>query len=659
MKKQGRKRYNKYKKTGRIEDKEKLKILERELNQEKRVKWEEYMAGMLKEGDKQGSWNKMYKYIKTKKGGRGEIPTLSTGDGKLLVTNKEKAEALNTFYADVFQDKDVTGGVGNQGRGERALRVNVQKIVRVIAALKKGKSPGTDGLTGDFLQLAMGETAQYMCVIIEESLEKGIVPEGWKEAMVIPIHKGGKKGNVGNYRPISLTSIGSKITERVIGDYIKEVISSKKWMSESQHGFRKGYSCETQLLGLVNDVGRALDKGWAVDAVFIDFEKAFDKVPHGKLVEKVEGIIDDGWVTRWIRDFLNDRVQRVRVGDEISGKAEVTSGVPQGSVLGPLLFAIYVNDIAEEMGAKVRLFADDCVMYRIIKTKEDVGKLREDMVVLGEWVKMNDMSLNTEKCKWIRFSRKRGVVNDDDGYSIMGKALEKVVKIKYLGVWLNSQLKWDDHVNEVTKKGFRSLNFVMRTLKGASRDLKGHAYKTLVRPTMEYAGAVWDPYKKGEVEGLEAVQKRAARRVTRKGNVWKEEEINGRIVRKYESVTKIVQELGWEKLQDRRRDDRMIKTYKTARNYEGWRELNSNLRRPNYLARGDHQWKFERENWSTDAGKYSFLARSVVDWNKLPEEVVEAKDAKSFASKIRSMAKLSITNNTDDGLVDEFELELR
>ena len=178
-----------------------------------------------------------------------------------------------------------------------------------------------------------------------------------------PIYKWGDQLAVTNYRPISLTSLVCKQLEHVIAGYLRQVWDKNDWLYEGQHGFRPGYSCESQVITIVQNIADSLDEGVVIDAIIIDFSKAFDLVPHDRVLTKVAALGVDSRVVVWVREFLVGRTQRVRVGGQLSKEVKATSGVPQGSVLGPLLFLVYVNGIWRNIGSSIRLFADDCIMY--------------------------------------------------------------------------------------------------------------------------------------------------------------------------------------------------------------------------------------------------------------------------------------------------------
>jgi hypothetical protein len=313
---------------------------------------------MFDENDQQGSWNKMYRYIGHQKGNGKILPTLKDKKGNEYESNIEKARALNRQYAEVFgkceKNRYIMEGAIEQNEEIWISEVDIWDILR---KLKNGKSPGQDGITNDFIKLAGKKIIPYLMDIFNATIKMGKIPTEWKEATVIPVFKRGARCNVENYRPISLTSSICKIMERVMDKKIKVILSKMGELSDIQHGFRCEYSCITQMLGLEEDLTEVLDKGGRVDAIFLDFEKAFDKVDHGKLMEKLWFRMGNLHVVNWIGDFWSNRIQRVKVGGVTSEEIKVTSGVPQGNVLGPVLFDLFIDDKSENLKSTIRLFA--------------------------------------------------------------------------------------------------------------------------------------------------------------------------------------------------------------------------------------------------------------------------------------------------------------
>ena len=252
---------------------------------------------------------------------------------------------------------------------------------------------------------------------------------------------------------------------------------------------------------------------------------------------------------KWIDSFLCFRQQRVVVNGVKSDWAPVLSGVPQGTVLGPLLFSLYINDISSDIESEIRLFADDCVCYREIKDEKDTMKLQRDIDRLGSWARKWGMRFQPVKCNMMQLTRKR-IKKIHASYTLEGTNLENVESIKYLGVTITSDLRWNTHVSNVCTKANRTLGFLRRNLHSCPQEVKEAAYKGLVRPVLDYGSSVWDPPGVVLQEELESVQKRAARFVT--GNY------------DYEtgSMTGILGQLKWESLKKRRKDNRLILLYK-------------------------------------------------------------------------------------------------
>jgi hypothetical protein len=602
----------------------KLSEIREELQKEKEKAKNQYMRGMFDENDVQQSWNKMYKYVGGQKGNSSRnVPTLIDEQGNEWEDDIGKAEALNNHYAGVFNNTGNEGYVfeGPMRAGED-VPISDAEVWNVIRKLKMGKSPGIDKISNDFIKLAGVEIVPYLVHMFNTSIQVGKLPSSWKNALVVPIYKGGGRAKVGNYRPVSLTSMICKILERVLDIRIKAMMDLGEGFTEKQHGFRKEYSCESQLLGFQEDLAAVLDKGGRVDAVFLDFRKAFDTVDHTILMLKLWRCLGNVKIVNWIGDFLKDRVQSVKVNRKSSQNIRVTSGVPQGSVLGPLLFNIFVNDIVNNINSNVRLFADDCVVYKEISNANDESVVQTDLDEISKWVKINRMGLNIDKCKYLRFGKgkKEGVGN----YSISGMHLKEVENYKYLGVVFNKDLTWKDQVEKVTKKGITSLNFVFRQLNGVDIKIKEHAYKSLIRPIMEYATSVWDPYRQGEIKEVEKVQRLAARRVTGHTMKWHmEKNKKGDEVKVFVKPSELVKQLEWDSLEKRRKEDRLCNYFRAMQGRGGWKELYTKIKMDTgeRNCRRDNGRKVILKGSRKDVGKYSFLNRTSGEWNKLDGEV--------------------------------------
>ena len=272
------------------------------------------------------------------------------------------------------------------------------------------------------------------------------------------------------------------------------------------------------------------------DGILLDFSKAFDKVPHKRLALKLDHYGVRGNTLSWIKSFLADRTQKVVLNGKQSETIPVTSGVPQGTVLGPLLFLIYINDLPDSVShSTTRLFADDCLMYRNIRSARDAELLQQDMDQLQIWEKDWLMNFNASKCQTIHFSRKRNPITKT--YTIHGEDLESVDNATYLGVKLNSTAAWGPHCN--SRKSECTRAFLQRNLAGTPRQIKTECFKTLLRPILEYASTVWDPHTKSDADKLERTQRRYARFVCNDHS-------------RESSVTAMLRTLDWDTLAERR-----------------------------------------------------------------------------------------------------------
>ncbi len=390
-----------------------------------------------------------------------------------------------------------------------------------------------------------------------------------------------------------------------------------------QHGFRDRRSCETQLLGFVNDQVNTMHAGSQTDILVMDFSKAFDKVSHPRLVTKLKYYGIGGSTNRWVQSFLTGRTQIVVLEGESSDDAEVLSGVPQGSVLGPCLCLFYINELPESLVSNIRLFADDTIVYLTIHSDSDTQVLQRDLDKLAEWETLW-MEFHPDKCEVLKVGRKRAMVQND--YILHGKTLATADSAKYLGVTIASDLRWNKHIDNITSN--RTLGFLKRNLKINSTALKSTAYNTLVRPTLEYACTVWDPYTQGNISKIEMVQRRAARFVLGRYN-------------NTSSLGDMLYELGWTSLQTRRQTLRLCMMYKI---HEGLIAMDAQKFMTPLQRRSRHvnSNAYEIPGSKTDYHMYSFFPRTIREWNSLANETVNnASNLTAFKKSLPSDQALS------------------
>ena len=285
------------------------------------------------------------------------------------------------------------------------------------------------------------------------------------KANITPIYNKDDKSCLENYAPVTLTSIPWKVLKHIIYCHIFAHIDRHDLLSDVQHGFRRRRGCESQLAMLIEDLASAMDYREQIDLI-LDFCKTFDKVHHQRLLLKLNQFGIKGNILRWIESFLTSRTQQVVLEGATSNQVHVTSGVPHGTVLGPLLFLIYINDIEDNIDSQLRLFADDCLLYRVIKSARDCVNLQNDISQLCDWESTWQMTFNSSKCFVMHMSHKKN--QRLMSYIMQDFPLQSSITQKYLSVELTSNLDWNIHINTITTKANNTLGLLRRHLRCCS-----------------------------------------------------------------------------------------------------------------------------------------------------------------------------------------------
>jgi len=384
-----------------------------------------------------------FSHVNSRKPIRASIGPLTMEQGTLTTSNAEVAEELNNYFVSVFteESEDAIPNPPIRYQGMHPLediQCTTAEIIAKIKSLKANKSAGSDGFLPRVIKAVSDEIAPHLLVVFNQSLEEGTVPDDMKVADVTPIHKKGPKNLPGNYRPISLTSVVGKMLESIIADQIVDHLETNNLLGNSQHGFRCKRSCLTNLLEFFHHMISIYDNSRAIDILYLDFKKAFDKVPHKRLLTKVRALGVVGRTAEWIEHWLSDRRQRVVINGESSSWAPVRSGVPQGSVLGPLLFLIYINDLDTGLVSKISKFADDTKLGANAADPTTVASLQQDLDRIGEWSEAWQMPFNTEKCTVMHFGR----TNESANYSLLGSQIPTTNLENDLRVYISTDFKF-------------------------------------------------------------------------------------------------------------------------------------------------------------------------------------------------------------------------
>ena len=494
------------------------------------------------------------------------------------------------------------------------LVVTPELVAKKIKAMKDNKSPGVDGIPPKLLMETVEQISIPLARVFNLSLKEGVVPFEWKEANIIPLFKKGSRNKSENYRPVSLTSVICKLLERLIKDHMVDFLVKHKLLNSSQHGFLKARSCLTNMLCFLEEITKWIDVGSPVDIIYLDFQKAFDKVPHQRLLLKLKahGIGDS--ITDWIEQWLTDRKQRVVVDGEVSNWKSVLSGVPQGSVLGPILFLIYINDLDDSITSNVLKFADDTKLFRKVNTDGDKQHLQNDLDRLVKWSEKWQMLFNFGKCKCLHTGHRNLNVNYRMGDTVLGTT----VKEKDLGVTISADMKVSEQCGIAASKGNQILGLIRRNITYKGKKLIIPLYKAIVRPHLEYCIQAWRPYRKKDIDTLERIQRRATKMIPELRDLSYEERLK---------------ECGLTTLETRRLRGDQIEVFKILHGYENIdRNMFFSLKKDS-RTRG-HEVKLVKDQCRLDIRKHSFSQRTINEWNKLSTDCVTASSVNMFKNKV-------------------------
>ena len=563
--------------------------------------------------DSKSNPKRFWAFINSKKCDSSGVSPLKSSDGITYTEGMAKANILNKQFSSVFTNEDTTN-IPEKGHCPYPSMTNIvispAGVKKLLDGLDPHKATGPDGIPSRLLKTLSDELTPILTTLYQASVQQGVIPDEWKAANVTAIFKKGERNKACNYRPISLTSISCKVLEHIVCSSIMAHLDRNHILTDAQHGFRKRRSCITQLILCTEDLMKGIDKGEQQDVILLDFSKAFDKVPHARLLHKLQYYGIHNHTLDWIQDFLHDRSQQVVLEGCTSETVCVTSGVPQGSVIGPLLFLLYINDLPDCVSSTTttRLFADDCLLYRKIKTQEDARKLQEDLDSLQRWEADWLMDFNPQKCKAMSVTNKRKPVQQT--YNIHHESLEKVTSAKYLGVTMQQNMKWNNHINQLSKKANSTRAFLQRNLRSCPRHVKILCYKTLLRPILEYGCEIWDPSTQANIQKLEMIQRRYARFVYSD-------------YRYSSSVAAMLTRLQWPSLQERRAQ---YKVYMIHRMVNSLVDTPSNVylipvTRASASLRG-HSQRFQVPFARTQTYQTSFFPHAIRLWNSLPESTI-------------------------------------
>ena len=563
-----------------------------------------------------------FKYFNNKLKPKEGISNLRKDDGTLTDSDQEKAEVLNNFFSSVFVEEGqdpIPDFNADFNSVLDDLTINEDDMYQVLSNLKTSKSPGPDGVHPRLLRELSRELSQPLLILFNKTLNEGNIPDIWKKAEVKPIFKKGSKEDPGNYRPVSLTSLLCKVFEHFIRDALYKHLIKNSLLSKEQYGFCKKRSCVSQLLVTLNEWFTFLDNKIPVDAAYLDFRKAFDSVPHKRLITKLKGYGVRGKILDWISSFLFGRSQFVNVNNNFSKTTPVSSGVPQGSVLGPCLFIYFINDLPEVIKCLSKIFADDTKAYKSILSVSDSEILQTSINKMVEWTDKWLIKFNSDKCKILHLGKNNPKYKYYIKQGEIIKELSETICEKDLGVFIDQNLSFDFHISQTIKKARRIAGMIVRTIKNRFPIIMSSLFKSLVRPILEYANAVWCPYKKKHIHELEKVQRQFTKRIKGFKNL---------------TYTQRLSRLNLPSLEFRRLRGDYIEVYKILHEIydpittDTLLTINSNnITRSNTL-------KLKKRRVNYLPYQKFFTNRVINNWNRLPSDIVRAESLNIFKNKL-------------------------
>ena len=566
-----------------------------------------------------------YQYIRSKTQKKDGISELKKTDGKFTANDQEKSTELNNFFSSVFTDED-TSNIPETNFDNKNFKklfsadIQEDEMRKLLESTNSGKSPGPDELHPKILKECSVELAKPLKMMFDLTMKVGKIPQEWKQAEVKAIYKKkGTKSDPSNYRPVSLTSVVCKLMEKIIKSELNKHLTENNILANEQYGFFAGRSTETQLLTSLHHWQYALDNDTPVDVIYMDFKKAFDSVPHARLIKKLNEYGIEGNLLKWIKSFLTGRSQYVNVNNCKSEEKSVKSGVPQGSVLGPTLFIYFINDLPLTTTVDTKIFADDTKVYTTINSQEDAKRLQTTVDNMHKWTKSWLLKFNEAKCNVLHLGDK----NPRHEYFIGDASNRTKLNVtnleKDLGVHIDESLSFDQHIDKITKKASSKCAAIMKNFSLRSKDVMVPLFKTIIRPILEYANSTWNTGLQKHANDIEKVQRNFTK------NIFSVKHLN------YEERLK---KLNLPSLEFRRMRGDLIQTFKITNGYYDKKTVESLFEFNNNRMLRGHRLKIAKKHVNKSQFQNFFTNRIVNCWNDLPSHIIEADSVNSFKNKI-------------------------
>ena len=628
-------------KTGKISILNKYKHLRNKVNNMKKNAKQnffntlEFNLANLQTNDRRGFWRLVRHFVKNNDSSANIPPLCSvsdSGDTSFFITDVEKAECLNNYFASIssVQDENATLPIFTRKTNNslHEITIDAQEIEEIILTLNSNKASGPDTISHKMLKGVAKQISKPLSILFNRSLVEGCFPVQWKMAHVIPVYKKGDKSAVSNYRPVSLLSCCGKLFERLVFKHMYNFFHDNNLLYKYQSGFLPRHSTVFQLIDIYHHICQSFDNRQLSCMVFCDISKAFDRVWHKGLLFKLRQNGIEGNLLCWLSNYLSGRQQRVVLQSAVSSLKPISAGVPQGSVLGPLLFLIFVNDISDSLLSLTRLFADDSSLYYSATSLADIeGIINHDLALISAWAKQWLVTFNPSKTEAILFSLKGN--NDLPKLSFQSMDVTFVEHHRHLGVTLSSNGLWDAHVDDIIKSASKIISIMRRLKFTLTRKTLNQIYLSYIAPVLEYASIVWDGCSESCSNSLQKLQNEAARLVTG--------------LTRSVSIENLFRECGWQPLKDRREAQKLIFMYKSTHNLVP--SYISDLIPPAIGETTDYHLRniedIRNLNIRTATSQKSCIPSAISKWNSLDPGIRNSESLSVFKRKISSRNLLS------------------
>ena len=548
-----------------------------------------------------------------------KIPPLQV-NGEIFTNGPDKAHILASHYNSVF-----TVDNGNYPECQQympmnsfcTLNVTDENVLAAIRSMNPNGSPGQDNIYPQFIKSMSCYLILPLKLLFQKSIDSAVIPDDWRKGIIIPIYKNNNEPtDAASYRPICLTSVVCKLLERIIHSYFIQYLNFNNLISEMQHGFLKSKSTTTNLLQSLNDWTKSLDAKTPVDVIYIDLAKAFDSVSHPKLIHKLQKIGVGGTLLHWLSGFLSQREQSVRVQNYLSPPSPVTSGIGQGTILGPLLFILYVNDVTQCFSSvtNIQLYADDAKLYGSA-TEETCRVIQDDLSNACNYFSKWQLKINVNKCQVMCI----GHNNPQSRYFIDNEPLPIETYCRDLGITFTNDLNVRKHCLRIIRNAYYKMKQFRISFSCKDENFQIYVYKVYIRPLLEYSPQIWSPHMITDIDKIENVQRFFTKRLPGLWNV---------------PYMSRLQRLNIESLEVRRIYNDIVLFYKIVRglievDFRNFFSLCENNTR-------GHMYKVNVQHARLNCRKFFFINRTIPKWNALPSELAEAQSLDAFKQMLKT-----------------------